>query len=366
MSQGQDLQYWSIVPATGPVVEVIGEPILRHCEWMRLLVGRCLPLAQRTADGWCYLVSGIPLRQMEVLRDPEGGDRLREAVRADFAVLEQAVRLHRERIHDGSLDLSRCLTGYVFLARLRLPADPRCWIVTDEGLSVVQWGLAGGRHLLDWSDDQIHVERDRVLQQIDAVLRKTGRGIAPMDSRNGSGEREVHAAVVADPSAYSRMEGLARGASGDAPSTARVAEETSAGGGPRGFSPTTAAGSEAISRRRSNGSGLAEVLRKPVPVYQVLLAMLVVLATAILVGLAVGSAVSGSAQGDEASDRRGGSIAPAERGRSDTGRDGRGQLDRGTSPLAGVGRSSACLVAAAIHDRDQRSLVPAVGGVRTL
>lgn len=152
--------------------------LLDCCEWIRMLVGRCLALAKQTrltADHrrlgvpeWSFLVLGIPARQLKEMQDQDGLQLAADNVRADFAQLRSSCVELRKLLSDKSRPIpspEAFLRNFDLLYRLKLPTNPDCWKVTDEGLSIIGWGLGreSGRGLLEWTDDQLKEMEARLL-----------------------------------------------------------------------------------------------------------------------------------------------------------------------------------------------------------
>jgi hypothetical protein len=180
---------WQVVQAGTNVTRIPrgNREVLRYCEWLRLLVGRSLALAQRRSGSphFEYLVFGVPLAQVP-REDEDAPARIRAAVDADFAVLEEALRFHEQQVIAPSVSSpERFLRSYELLEHLRLPTNPEDWRVTDEGLTIVNWGLAEGKELFRWRTDDLRKIQSAVLQRIDSNLRSSSSAMA---QRPGSGD----------------------------------------------------------------------------------------------------------------------------------------------------------------------------------
>jgi hypothetical protein len=170
------VRYWEVHRAVADGQKVFGNPVPAYSEWIRMLVGRALAHAQPSGDGerFEYLETGVPLRHFETLGDPAAYERAARAIDADIEVLCKSLEVHRKILKewkpspDGWLGY---LGLYGVLARLSLPEKLDHWHVTDEGVSIAQWGLsgAGQRFFFDWTPEELRRNgeslRDRVLGQ---------------------------------------------------------------------------------------------------------------------------------------------------------------------------------------------------------
>jgi hypothetical protein len=163
--------------------------LLDCCEWIRMLVGRCLALAKQTSltadhrrlgvPEWSFLVLGIPARQLKEMQDQDGLQLAAHNVRADFAQLRSSCVELRKLLSDKSRPIpspEAFLRNFDLLYRLQLPINPDCWKVTDEGLSIIGWGLGreSGRGLLEWTDDQLKEMEARLLGDLVGASGTTG------------------------------------------------------------------------------------------------------------------------------------------------------------------------------------------------
>lgn len=141
---------WSVVPQTSAARNVGGKggrlSLRDHAEWLRMFVGRSLALAQPSGpDRWEFFVPGTPCEEWRDL-EREQLEAIHQAVLTDFAGLLEAMSEMTRRLHkaDPVRHCETILYGFAPLALLRLPDDPSCWRVTDEGLSIVDWGGEDG------------------------------------------------------------------------------------------------------------------------------------------------------------------------------------------------------------------------------
>ncbi|MGA1225051.1 MAG: hypothetical protein ACO31E_10855, partial [Phycisphaerales bacterium] len=144
MTTLQGRMLWRQMPAGSQPVDCGGAPLVARCEWIRIMVGRCLSLTQCDGGRWFYLVTGTPLDQLDPSQDAHTFERLRSEIELDIDLIATAVAAHRSRILDGQ-SLKKCLGGYVLLRSLRVPPEPAKWHLTDEGVFVVDWGLKIGK-----------------------------------------------------------------------------------------------------------------------------------------------------------------------------------------------------------------------------
>lgn len=157
---------------------------LACCEWIRLLAGRSLALAQaRTSDSgeqrWSYLVLGVPAVELLNLEDRAGLRLAQEAVRRDFAQLHRSIHELKELLksRQSGNSAEAFLRSFDLIISLHLPTDPDCWIVTDEGLNIVQWGLRRERErrLLDWTREQLDAMQRHLLSQLGEIEEAPGK-----------------------------------------------------------------------------------------------------------------------------------------------------------------------------------------------
>ena len=185
---------WCVVPADGDCREVFGQPVPAFVEWMRLLVGRSLSCAQPVGGGarFEFLVTGVAVEDFERLQDPAVYDRAVRAIDADLAILQRSIEVHREILKKAAPKDRDAwmgfLSAYGVLARLSLPTNLDHWRVTDEGVSIVQWGLAGDgqKFLLEWTPEELRRCREQLKDRV--LLRKPKDAIVGADA---AGMREA-------------------------------------------------------------------------------------------------------------------------------------------------------------------------------
>ena len=173
---------WEVVEVPHPalVTKDGAGSAVAHSEWVRLFLGRSLAPAKLVdqpgrAPKVEYLVQGVPYKQIAV-------EELRaaavKAAERDVAQLKQALTSHRrdiEAARDGSASMhpELFLNSFRVLASVTVSRDPDDWRITDEGLSIVRWGLAGERSepLLAWTDQELDAQLRRVTEGFSKVAR---------------------------------------------------------------------------------------------------------------------------------------------------------------------------------------------------
>ena len=181
---------WKVVPAAAKPERYLERELPEFAEWVRLLVGRSLAFAQLGANGGIeYLVLGIPLDADALKLDDGANRRVKDSLNADFEVLKAALQKHMAIISSPKLSgpPETFLRAYGALALLQLPEELSDWHVTDEGLTIVNWGLKTGKRLFDWKLEELEAKRLQLIQQIDARLSPSKVGVAS-SGRNGSEE----------------------------------------------------------------------------------------------------------------------------------------------------------------------------------
>ena len=183
---------WKVVPAAAEPELYLERELPGFAEWVRLLVGRSLAFAQLGANGGIeYLVLGIPLDADALKLDDGANRRVKDSLNADFEVLKAALQKHKAIISSPKLSgpPETFLRAYGALALLRLPEELSDWHVTDEGLTIVNWGLekGKGKRLFDWKPEELEAKRTQLIQQIDDRLSPSKVGGAS-SGRNGSEE----------------------------------------------------------------------------------------------------------------------------------------------------------------------------------
>jgi len=146
-------------------------------DWLRLLVGKCLSLANVSQQGTNpvevdYLVLGVPVKEMQEKGDRDGLKMAASAVKADFKQLRESIDELKRMIKPEATIKSpeSFLRSFYLLINLRLPTDRSCWIATDEGLSIIHWGHPHirSRPLLQWTPPQLSVIESQMLAEIGA------------------------------------------------------------------------------------------------------------------------------------------------------------------------------------------------------
>ena len=183
---------WKVVPAAAKPELYLERELPGFAEWVRLLVGRSLAFAQLGANGGIeYLVLGIPLDADALKLDDGANRRVKDSLNADFEVLKAALQKHKAIISSPKLSgpPETFLRAYGALALLNLPEKLSDWHVTDEGLTIVNWGLekGKGKRLFDWKPEELEAKRTQLIQQIDARLSPSKVDVAS-SGRNGSEE----------------------------------------------------------------------------------------------------------------------------------------------------------------------------------
>lgn len=166
-----------------------GEPVIRHSEWVRIFLGRMFaPGAIVHENGVVtaveYLVQG---RERSEPQTSEFRRDASSAVNADFVALLEVLNEHRRRIDAARTGDCRpspelLLAVYAVLRRVTVSNDPRDWLVTDEGLSIVRWGLdrSGWKPILEWTQSDLESIRQQVrdregLERTDDAARDAAR-----------------------------------------------------------------------------------------------------------------------------------------------------------------------------------------------
>lgn len=130
--------------------------VLQCGDWIRLLVGKPLALAQPSDGRWHYLVQGMPSEELVSFSDERGIRLAAEEVRADFRELRDSLDELRRRVSAApGAHPETFMRSFHLLWSVNLPVDPRAWLVTDEGVTIVQWGLQSGRQLFEWTPQHL-------------------------------------------------------------------------------------------------------------------------------------------------------------------------------------------------------------------
>ena len=165
---------WSVVTVDSPAPArtAAGIPIIAHPDWVRVFLGRAFaPSATVGAEGQPHSVEYLVLgRHVDLLLDERTRSSAARAAAADFEALAKIVGHHRDSIAAAMAGGVRArpelfIGGYAVLRRVTVPESPKDWVITDEGLSIVGWGLegAGRRPVLAMDPSEIRALRDRVL-----------------------------------------------------------------------------------------------------------------------------------------------------------------------------------------------------------
>lgn len=139
---------WKVWKATGtPLTLRHNRPLLAYCEEIRQVFGSVLPMAQLSRDPggqWEYLVPG---RRRGCHMTPGDVEQLKARVKGQYdglcgVIKEVSVLGGAETTSEEALEFLG------LLVHVTIPRDPRHWILTDEGLSLVNWGMDGGISIL--------------------------------------------------------------------------------------------------------------------------------------------------------------------------------------------------------------------------
>lgn len=194
------VQLWDECVAVAPVSVAGRIPVLACCDWLRLLLGSSLTMAQPRVGKWHFLVHGVPLEQLQAIGDKQGLALAVRAARRDFAELRSSLEELKGRIRMPSSDAPEVfLRSYLLLWALRLPMETKHWRVTDEGLQIVQWGLDAGRPLFEWTQEQISAIERACLGSVDSPSR--GNASVRDTERSGAQRRvgyALHPSFVAE------------------------------------------------------------------------------------------------------------------------------------------------------------------------
>ena len=168
-------QVWAVVrePAADLAKDAFGVPVVARSEWVRVFLGRSFTFSQvnRDGSGVEYLVFG------SCSQAATASERLRTWLDADFATLETLVERHRELIRSSETrpDSAILVRAYATLRHVNVPTDPLDWLVTDEGLAIVRWGLSSiGRPLLSWTSKELQEQKEAILRNNPHLRSATG------------------------------------------------------------------------------------------------------------------------------------------------------------------------------------------------
>lgn len=201
---------WRVEPAHGgePVRMSSGAPALAHSEWVRLFLGRAIAPAQlRETGGASGTVEYLVLGEAP---DPSWDDSRRgaaaAAAAADVESLAAAVEAHRALMEAAARDgvvshPEAFVSSYAVLRCVTVSADPADWCVTDEGLSIVRWGLDvnGAVPVLAWSPAEIRAMGARAMIR-QGVGHPAPRAVPDAAAAIAAAHRAISAPDVASPS----------------------------------------------------------------------------------------------------------------------------------------------------------------------
>lgn len=182
------VKLWKDVLANSQHETAASQPIPLYCEWLRLLVGRALALAHFSNSNkkYKYLILGIDLLD---LKDDESINlNLIKVLEADLMVLQTALKSFKQSLSSNSPIESPeiFLRSFSILTMLRLPQESKDWVLTDEGLTIINWGLTSGRLFFDWNESQFEQIKKDLLQRIRTP--RSGNVTSTGSSRNAQEE----------------------------------------------------------------------------------------------------------------------------------------------------------------------------------
>lgn len=182
------VKLWKDVLANSQHETAASQPIPLYCEWLRLLVGRALALAHFSNSNkkYKYLILGIDLPN---LKDDESINlNLIKVLEADLIVLQTALKSFKQSLSGNSPIESPeiFLRSFSILTMLRLPQESKDWVLTDEGLTIINWGLTSGRLFFDWNESQFEQIKKDLLQRIRTP--RSGNVTSTGSSRNAQEE----------------------------------------------------------------------------------------------------------------------------------------------------------------------------------
>lgn len=161
--------------------------VLQCGDWIRLLVGKPLALAQPSDSRWRYLVQGIPSEDLVSFGDERGIRLAAQEVRADFRQLRDSLDELKRRVSSApGTHPETFMRSFHLLWSVNLPVDPSAWLVTDEGVTIVQWGLQSGRQLFEWTPHHLDSMEALCLRRLGDEALSDGRverGAAAQSSR---------------------------------------------------------------------------------------------------------------------------------------------------------------------------------------
>jgi hypothetical protein len=158
-------QVWAVVRESSADLakDAFGVPVVARSEWVRVFLGRSFTFSQvnRDGSGVEYLVFG------SCSQAATASERLRTWLDADFATLETLVERHRALVRSAETrpDSAILVRAYATLRHINVPTDPLDWLVTDEGLAIVRWGLSSiGRPILSWTSKELQEQKEAILR----------------------------------------------------------------------------------------------------------------------------------------------------------------------------------------------------------
>jgi hypothetical protein len=190
---GSEQSSWSIVSVPSPDLArtASGAAPVEHSDWVRLFMGASFARCRMGSGSGAvaeYLVSGLRLSDAGPLDDSTSAE-VAAALGQAFDGLRDVLAFHRKRIDEaqrraergGDVPYELLLTTYPMLMCVTVSDDPDDWVVTDEGLCIVRWGLRSPRMrpLLQWTDAELQAMRASVFLQSRLRLVEPGSGSTP-------------------------------------------------------------------------------------------------------------------------------------------------------------------------------------------
>lgn len=190
---GSEQSSWSIVSVPSPDLARTGSGAapVEHSDWVRLFMGASFARCRMGSGSGAvaeYLVSGLRLSDAGPLDDSTSAE-VAAALGQAFDGLRDVLAFHRKRIDEaqrraergGDVPYELLLTTYPMLMCVTVSDDPDDWVVTDEGLCIVRWGLRSPRMrpLLQWTDAELQAMRASVFLQSRLRLVEPGSGSTP-------------------------------------------------------------------------------------------------------------------------------------------------------------------------------------------
>ena len=198
---------WRIEQASGEAEDIHGSPLPQYSEWIRIFLGRSLGFAQANqGGGWEYLVLGVPIEAFKELKDEGVADRVKAMLDEDFEILIHMRREYEElivRLADDSSGTTaaeplRFMSGMEVLANLRIPEEVKSWKITDEGLTITQWGLKTGKLFFEWSVDDFKKKKNEIMGVFNGMVpRQVSKETAP-DSDDVNAQKKRDQTLIAN------------------------------------------------------------------------------------------------------------------------------------------------------------------------